>query len=251
MTDRISNYMYRTPQKVTDITVGDKNRDSDVKTVSTVSTDSPFLTPSSRSPSPPPSFQHRANLMTLVVDMKDISPDLSPEVASKKAMTKRVPLSVKNTNTPTARQNYDETTVPVDKLLQLMVKSTNRILTEAQKDLNKELHREYPTPTSTYSDDEEEQLCYEMSKLTHLERSCQHEMDFAIDKIAYRHSSTTEWATNCDLIHMQKKLDKATATKMCNDNEGIDQDFFDRFCEIFCCNHGVDMNDAVNDDSTI
>ncbi len=248
--DMKSNYTFSTPHKHGTSVNGTKDLaiNSDVKTVSTVSIESPFLSPSPTSSSPPPSTNQRANLTTPVVDMhflpqiKNISPDPSPVVPRKKATPNLIPLYVKKPNIHQKQlKTCDQGTVPVNRVLQLMVNSTDRIFNDAQNDLNKELRREYPTPTSTYSDDEEEQVCKEISKLQESERSCQHEVNFAIGKIAYRHSSTTQWAQDCDLVHIEDESYKKTESKMNHNDEDFDKDFFDRFCEIFCCNHTYDV----------
>jgi hypothetical protein len=227
---------YQTPRKVSAL-VADEHRESDVKTVSTAATESPFLSPSvSGTPAPSPSFKRRANLMTLVFDMKNVNKGVPPKPVARKLDLNESPLSEKSTN-----KNDDDEGVLLDKSLQLIVKSTDRIFNDAHRDLDKELQRKYPEPTSTYSDDEEEQVCRELTKLQRSEKSCQHEVNFAIDKIAYRHSSTTEWASNCDLIQKSTRQEDAGAVKTCNNNDIEDEDFFDRFCEIFCCNHGIDM----------
>lgn len=241
---------------------------------------------SSRSTSPyTSSFKRRANLMTLMIDM---SPDPSPSsVSYKKSFHSnsdgngegRTPLSERNKNIPTAPKkksflkknaNANGNEEGLDKALQIMVNSTDRILSDARQDLNKELNRSYNFPSSitsgktstgtgagagttgtgteTYNDDddndEERQMRKEEQNLEGLEQSCQHEVNFAMDKIAYRHRSTQEFATKCDLIPVQSKSiePEVKTSKLCNVYS--DEDLMDRFLEFFCCNHGIDMKDS-------
>jgi len=171
----------------------------------------------------PASMMRRANLMTLIVDMNKISPD----------QRQRKQHRCINSDD----DDDDESTVAVDISLQRMIKSTSRVLSDERQDLDKELQREYKSPPGTLpvsdDDDDEDCLCHEMSKLKHLEETFHNnEMAFAIDQIAYRHSSTSDWAAKHDLIcFMDEREDGDNNEK---DSRKGDSAFMDRIMNFFC-----------------
>jgi len=184
---------------------------------------------------PSPTTMRRANLMTLVVDMAKISPAASPRIQG--------PEAHKSGNT-------NESPVRLNKSLEVMVKSTNRILSEATYDLDKELNRDYKHQTQSNDDEQEQELCHEMKTLKHSEETFKHEMNFAMDKIAYRHASTTEWATKRHLIAKIDGESSEDSHRSQMDQHDEEKAIMDKFLEFFCCNHGysegtlddVDMN---------
>jgi len=176
----------------------------------------------------------RANLMTLVVDMKETGLASSPHVRhSKLRRSDRI-----NPN--------NQSPVRLNKSLEIMVNSTNRILSEARQDLDKELNRDYSCQAQSNDAEQDQELCREMMTLRHSEETFQHEINFAIDKIAYRHSSTTEWATKRHLITELPDENLKDRNNRSMDSKGDDNAFMDKFLEIFCCNHGYteENNDA-------
>lgn len=246
-------YRYTTPQKSNDF-VNDKaatTSSSNARTVSTVaSEESPFplsplnldinFIPPYNSPlNPPPLYDlspeslRRANLMTLVVDQ-----DYSSPYSSVKKHTKTNKLDTSSVD--------DGSTVPItfqmDKGLVLMMKSTDRQLTDAEREIAREINREYSSPHSVYSyseDEQEQELCHEMNKVKHSEETFRHELNFAIDKIAYRHASTREWATEMNLIGgpTAKSCNASDRNSRKHYHDDDDQSWFEKVLDIFCCNH--------------
>ena len=232
-------HTFQTPLKSIDSRAA--NNISNARTISTVaSSESPFTlspisfsldnadieSPKPSSPpceeSPSPTAMRRANLMTLVVNMNGTSPRAQHS---------------KRRNSDSNNPN-NQSPVRLNKSLEIMVNSTSRILSEARHDLDKELNRGYSCPAQSNDAEQEQELCREMMTLKHSEEICKREMNSAMDKIAYRHASTTEWATQRHLIaelpgEKSEEVNNPSMDSKCDDNE-----FMDKFLEIFCCNHG-------------
>jgi len=188
-------------------------------------------TPSS-SGSPSPTAMRRANLMTLVVDMTKISPAASP----------------RNQDPKTQESGNNQSPIRLNKSLEVMVKSTNRILSEATKDLDKELNRDYTFQIRSNDDEQEQELCHEMKKLKHSEDTFIHEINFAMDKIAYRHASTTELAIKRNLIPKSNgEHSEVSNHRSQMDQHDEEQVFMDKFLDMFCCNHGYGEDTADAD----
>jgi hypothetical protein len=173
--------------------------------------------------------------MTLVVD-QDYN---SPTYRLKRTNTWRQTKSSKNAS----GIDDDDTSPPLrmDRVLELMVKSTDRMLNDAQYDITKEINREYSLPFDTHScceDEEEEEICYEINKVKHTEETFRHELNFAIDKIAYRHASTKDWATEMNLIADPKG--KVSNTNKRGENHTNNDDdrgrsWIEKMLDVFCC----------------
>lgn len=105
----------------------------------------------------------------------------------------------------------------------------------------------------------EEDLCRELMKLKHSEETFKHEMNFAIDKIAYGHASTMEFARKRRLL---PALDWCGGDNM-NDGSGEgdgsangnglnfikeEENVMDKFLACFCCNHGYNDETMPQED---
>lgn len=237
-------YRYTTPQKCDEVKKVNAIS-SAATTVSTSASESPLpLSPmnldasfmslshidDSTIHSLPPKSLRRANLMTLVVDQDYKSP-----YRVKRTNTWRR----KSTRRSDNNDNDDPPPLYMDRVLQLMVKSTDRMLNDAQYDIAKEINREYSLPFDTHScseDEEDEEICYEISKVKHTEETFRHELNFAIDKIAYRHASTRDWATEINLI--ANPTGKVSHTNSsANHYNDQSRSWIEKLLDVFCCNH--------------
>ena len=231
-------HTFQTPLKSIDFTAA--NNTSNARTISTVaSSESPFPlspisfsldnadieSPKPSSPpceeSPSPTAMRRANLMTLVVNMNG-------KALHAQHSKLRNSDGIHNPNNQS----------PVNTSLEIMVNSTNRILSEVRQDLDKELSRGYSCQAQLNDAEQEQELCREMMTLKHSEEICKREMNSAMDKIAYRHASTTEWATQRHLIAKLPCEHSEAITNPSIDSKCDDNEFMDKFLKIFCCNHG-------------
>lgn len=234
---------FKTPQKCVDFKVVTAN--STAATVSTSASHSPLplspvnLNTNFMSPchldddaiySLSPESLRRANLMTLVVDQ-----DYTSHQHATRTNTWRQDKRYKRNSDI----DDDQPPVNIDRVLQVMVKSTNRMLDDAQNDITKEINREYSLPFdmihSSSKDEEEEELRHEIRKVKHTEETFRHELNFAIDKIAYRHFSTRDWATEMNLI-ADPAGQVSDANNSENRNDGQYQRWIEKMMNFLCCN---------------
>ena len=185
----------------------------------------------------PPALLSRANLMTLVVDRKD-----SPQISQHSSLSQ---------NLTHVSQDSDSPSSPVTKSLQLMVNSTNRILDEAHQDIYQELsrvsHSYMPIDASFGSSDAREELCLELNKVKLSEDTFKHEMNFAIDKIAYGHPSTEEFVKQRKLIPQQLEMNHEENNNSKHNFEE-EENLMDKFLSFLCCNCGHDADAAHHTD---